>query len=259
MLSLNDKVLRRIFSPENYSARCYLFRDLNSPAPPIPQSAQKVESSCFRFLSTIQSNCNRVAYLPKLNRTKVLTNKQRYRWIELSKDWKMLPPYVQPKHMEETFVLDVNISPSLLYLYLCQLRHMEEFPDIVRITIYLVDLGVDPYLALCAASKIGCSNGGHNYFSFYGYGSENGDSTINVLLALALKWFANNPTKYDKRQCEQGMMFNCSSTITNIIGSLHPILVAIKELDDPLLVDIMATTTLAEAKEQFIKFKGRKT
>lgn len=226
-------------------------------------NAKPKSGLCFsEFLRTVQGTAlNRLAYRPRIHREKLLTDEQVERWIEASVEWKMFPSYLTLDHLHHShFVFRFDdIPPSQLYVYLCHLRHLEEWPDIVRIALHLVDdFHVDPYLAVAMGSKIGCGNSGHNYIAFgYGFDSKPNNKSLPVRTALALKWFIEEPKKYDARTCHAANgSFNCWSTIQQIVAEVPDVYVPPEQFDHPEIIAAMQSKTVEAATDHLKAFQA---
>lgn len=210
---------------------------------------------------------NRIAYKPKINRFgQHLTSSEIERWIERCVEWKLLPPYMEVGHLQDKyFVLKFDdISPSLVYVYLCNLRHYEEWPDVIRISLYLADeLKVDPYLAVTFAAYIGCGTSVHNYLHFDEVWTHKNPTppnpTVSLAHAVALKWYITNPSTYDTRSCYgsgdfSAPTFTCWPTIQKIVQQLPIIKVPGCDLDHPEVVAAINSVDVVSAKKHINKY-----
>lgn len=239
------------------------------------KNAQMLTGVCFsNFLRSVAQNkargksTNTIAYKPHVNRFgNHLTETEINRWIEWCVQWKLLPSYVNVAHLKEShFSLRFgDISPSLIYVYLCNLRHYEEWPDVIRISLYLADeMGVNPYLALAFAANIGCGTTVHNYLDFgiqWSYDKPTPPNpTVSLAHAIAMKWYIENPQKYDSRTCYDGgefsaPAFTCWPTISTIVSSLVTVQVPGCDLDHPAVVAAMESNAANVVKEHVEEYK----
>lgn len=160
---------------------------------------------------------------PKLKRS------ERYTWLELCKQYNLLPNYVIPSTViTGKVVFDMNyIPPSLLYTYLTMMRAIVEYPAFVRAVVYLVNkLKMNFYAAFIYASKYYISNFGHHIINPVGencfYSSNTRDITkmkkIEFHLMASLKKFSENPEEFDNRHITDlgTTHWRCSDTIRKI-------------------------------------------
>lgn len=213
-MKLKKSVLKRRYTTSRYAVEYHLFPERSKSlgtTVTIPKNPKKkkgvvsLKYVCFSGLMGTfvadSKKLNRLCYKPKVN--KILKAKEVERWIDIAKAGRLLPPYVEAEHLKETFLLRCDVSPSLLYVYLCTLRDVEEEPDFVRIASYFIEQGMDIHAAVVAASGITINNCGHHYLALHAPYSEQPTSSISVKLKtiIQLKKFLKNPSEYDKRSC----------------------------------------------------------
>ena len=255
MLKNNAAVFKRKHKSSNYKVEYHLFRERNRSLGglTIPDDVKKkkglvtLKNVCFSGLmgafKADKKKLNRLCYKPRVN--KVIKSKDVKHWIEIAKAGRLLPPYVEFEHLKKTFLLRCNIAPSLLYVYLCTLRDVEEEPDFVRITSHFVDEGMDIHAAIVAASSICINNSGHHYLSLNAAYSERPVSSIRVSLAhiFQLKKFLMNPSRYDKRSCvllKNLTAFSAQNTIGRI-ESAGAGEIPIADLFDKYIADMLSS------------------
>lgn len=215
------------------------------------------------------------------------------RWIELAKQYQLLPGYVDkncikkfndPKVVSEsmydkhsavaggTVIFDVsNLVPSMLYVYLSTLRNLREDPGFVRTSLYFIDiLNMNFFAAYIFASCIAMSTSGHHIIPVvreYVYDQPH-KSTIDSINGIKahIKWmislqrFIKDPSKYDKRNIYDstnhgytGTVFDCSSTISKVCN--HALRVTIDEVFDPDVVGAIMSSSDKVAKEYIESFE----
>lgn len=243
-MKLETEVFKRLHKSSQYDVEYHLFRQRSKTLGPIIIPDLKEEKDvitlkyvCFSgLLGTFSKNLkkiNRICYKPKIN--KILKTSDVKDWIDISKAGKLLPPYIEYEHLKKIFLLRCNIPPSLLYVYLCTLRDLQEEPDFVRITSYLVKNGMDIHAAIVAASSISINNSGHHYLSLYAPYSERPITSVKVSLSniFQLKEFLDNPSTYDKRNC---VLLGSSYAVFSAQNAIHGIsLPSLKDKDIPIL------------------------
>lgn len=214
-LIVDPKILKRQNGYPDFSVTYYLYEeDEKEPKGKVritenPKKEKNVleyaNCACFASVHYGLQNCkhlNRLAYKPTPI-PKFLTNDDILkRWVELAVKWKYLPAYVKPEHVEKTFVLKLEgLSLSLLYIYLCTLRNLYEFPDWVRIAVYLVDdRKVNFHAAMVIASKFACGNSNHNYISLSSSSYDNDTKRLPIKWITGLQRYLADPKKYDNRK-----------------------------------------------------------
>ena len=189
-----------------YKVRFYLWHEPGmEKGVHCPKDLKKIaqdsgDQACFASFLSIVSNSrktkredgkratfNRVYYAPQLR----VTKEQASRWIEISKKAGLLPYYINAQSIEDGFVLKFGylhseVPPSLIYIYLSMLRHMNEYPGLVRVVLYLVDeCKLNIYAAMVLASVTMCGNCGHNFIGYHDYGSM-GSSVIGSIRVQGL-------------------------------------------------------------------------
>lgn len=271
-VSIVDVLKRPARGPSTCQVDYYMYHEEpDDPAqvsipkdPKIVPEVYPVNAACFySFCSYMKQKTpkgnfyNRIAYRPKMERQKTIDVERAKQWVKFCVQYGLLPPYVQPEHLDTTFVFKLDppefkekgICPSLIYMYLCNVRHVEEFPEIPNAVLDLVEGGVDPYLAAAVGAKIGCTNSGHNYLNFgYGYfGQPPSAFQISLGAALALKRFVAEPMKYDDRRCSDISHFQCYDRVHSAGNDIPAqYVVRGKDLSDPRVHAMMNAKTTKE-------------
>jgi hypothetical protein len=168
---------------------------------------------CFAGLSGLISGydskhtdkANRIMYIVQEVKN-ALPPKKRPRWLKLCVRNKMLPKYILEQDLEgDRFTIDfVDISPSLLYVYLSNLRSMQEDALLIQTVFTLTGTyRMDFAAAFVTASKYTLPNSWHSILDLgkpYGSsGSKINNVDVPLHLAVALRRYLKNPTKYDTR------------------------------------------------------------
>lgn len=93
-----------------------------------------------------------------------VTPEEIARWVDICKKYKFMPKGTGKAFITKGyFVVNIGIvSATLLYLYLVMARYLQEEPYFVKTVLYLLDEGIDIYIALTVASYFTASNRGHN-------------------------------------------------------------------------------------------------
>ena len=229
--------------------------------------------ACFsRMLSTVKSSregkggkdkvFNRIAYCPSVG----ITEKNSRQWIELSVQWKLLPRYINLDLLKKHFVIKfgstnkAKIPPSVIYIYLTQLRHLSEAPALVNIALYLAnEFNMNFYAAILLGSQHGCGNSNHHYVEpWFSYGEkERGIENLRVpiRMVIGLRRLLNEPRKYDDRICCKTTTWNAFNCIKSAAGNLPVHFVQAKYLCNPHVVDAMKAETNEEITNHIQTFE----
>lgn len=222
-MKFNDKIVCSKFkNRRGYHVEYTLWRTESKTKLQIPKPMPaKITNVCFSGLIGICNNANkhnRIYYKPRLEPDKnILTKDCAKEWIVIAVKNGLLPEYVKPSGIDKGFVLNLdNLSPSLLYVYLCMIRFVEEDPDFVRSTVYLVSKKkMNMYAAIVIGTMLMCSNSGHHFFRFtkqFGVNPNINRCSVDLKYMISLKRFIDNSKKYDKRltktaSSSPGMMY----------------------------------------------------
>jgi len=205
-MKFNDKIVCNKVSTSRPYHVAYALYESKTKRMQIPKPMpRKTTNICFSGLIHLCRNSNRMYYKPRLEPDiKVLTKTCAKKWVALCVENRLLPEYVQPSGIDDGFVLNLNdISPCLLYVYLCTIRFVEEEPDFVRSVVYLVSKEkMNMYAAIVFGTMLTCSKPGHHYFQFtkqYGVVPNINRCRADLKYMISLKRFVENPKKYDKR------------------------------------------------------------
>lgn len=166
---------------------------------------------CFsNLLSMLKCNKdhNKIYYKMEedLNQKVKLTEEEKYRWIELCVKHKTMPEYITVENIGRKIMeLEVteDLTPSLIFLYLCCFRYFREAPGFIRAVVYLVDkCGMNYYAAFVFASRVCMNYQLHHTVSMirkYGEKLDFEKVTIPLHLIIGLARFIEDPKKYDPR------------------------------------------------------------
>lgn len=177
-----------------------------------------------------------------------LSSEECRRWIELTKQYQLLPDYIdencvemykEPKPVSNsmydkhsavgggTIILDMsNLVPSLLYVYLSTFRNLREDPGFVRTALYLVDkLNVNFFAAYVFAGYIAMDSSGHHILSavrrYYtpgpGEPPKHDRDKISAVQAdivwmISLQRYIKNPSEYDTKDLYKAKSSGYSDT-----------------------------------------------
>ncbi len=211
-----------------------------------------------------------------------ITLEQAKRWLQLLKEHKIIPKYVDENVLHEpkdpavqvagTVVINLDgLSPAQLYMYLSSIRDLHEYSKVVKWVLYLVgECGVDFYAAYTFGCKICSAGGGHHFIALYGrYGDGTTTHqlmTIPISMAIGLHRFAKNPKRYDPRDLIAAsgpssslynrIQFNCSTIIQGISKATYEC--TLDDLADRSIVSAIRSLTDKTARKHIGVFKARK-
>lgn len=193
-----------------------------------------------------------------------LTATEKYAWLRLCKEHKLLPHYVVPSTvMKKRVVFDISETPpSLLYAYLTMMRAVVEYPGFVKGVVYLcTKLDLNFYAAFVYATKIYITNMGHHIISPYREYRSNTDRIsgmkgIEAHLMINLKRFVDNISEIDSRHMSAISRggWQCSNNIdraSNIRCSLR-----LPDIFKPSLEKAIMAETVVESQQYLDEIKS---
>lgn len=174
---------------------------------------QQHTNICFRALGgqlDSGDKPNRILYKPEITVDPAICKE----WVRICTSIGLLPSYVRKMDWEKNgFVFDTHIPRSLLYVYLCNARHMKEEFDLVNAAVALATkFNLEPHAAIIFATKVMTRNSGHGYvpevpYYWYAASSERPClSTFQIKLKdiLGFRNFILEPSKYDTKMTGVG-------------------------------------------------------
>jgi len=232
---------------------------------------------CFsNLLSMLKNNKdhNKVYYKMEedVSQSVKLTETEKHEWIELCTKYKTMPGYITKNDIDKkTMIIEVddeNVTPSLLFIYLCCFRYFREDPGFIKAVVYLVNnLKMNYYAAFVLASRICMSYNLHhilNTVRLYSEKFEMDNVTVPLNVMMGLSRIVNDPKKYDTRGPRDynntgGFnQFRCASNINNISKIKYECL--IQDLFDKNIIEaIMAPSDKMSQKhlDKFISYKDK--
>lgn len=225
------------------------------PVAPEKHDGYNLEGVCFSDLLYEVSNYNRIYYKPGTN----LSKNQTKQWIDFCVKYKLLPSYVSSDQSGYVLKIDNEVPPSLLYVWLCLIRHVWENPDFCVSVIHLVENEMDVYAALVTATLFNVNGAGHNFLSLSSSDQYDYLTLAKVRIPIAhiisLRRFMENPKKYDNRICGKadGKYWRTSTKIESIFKM--PKRLTFKQLFKPMVVKAIYAETDEEAKKLLAEVK----
>lgn len=214
-------------------------------------------AACFANLPSqldkLKDTTTIVKYQPACH--KDLTNEEIARWISLNIEYKTLPADIQ--HTQEGYAINATDKHySLLYVYLCMLRFMEDDHKIVKGTILLVDkYKVDFYVAFTIASKLLTHNSGHHFFymnASWGVKLNVNNTFVPIRWVIGLQRLVNHPHLIET----VASAFEGEATIKSLCG-IENFKISYKSRNSKYIKKAIYSTTDEEAKKYIAMFEKR--
>jgi len=198
-----------------------------------------------------------------------LANEEKHRWIELCISYGTMPDYITIENIDKKImVLEIteDLTPSLIFVYLCCFRYYREDPGFIRAMIYLVDkCEMDYYAAFVFATRICLNYDLHHFLTGirrYGDKPKLEDVVVNLNHIIGLSRFLRDPKKYDSRGArshKSGGSFNqfqCASTIEGISSLNHKC--KVQDLFDPDVLKAIYAETDSDSQKHLDEFLANK-
>ena len=201
-----------------------------------------------------------------------LTKAEKYKWVELCVKHKTMPEYITKDDIDKKIMIidvnDKNITPSLIFIYLCCFRYFREDPGFIKAIVYLVTkCEMNYYAAFVFASRVCINYDLHHILNIVRRYSEKFDvykikMPLNVIIGLSR--IVNDPKKYDKRgprDYKSGGGFNqfrCASNIHDISKIKYDCL--LQDLfDKNILKSIVSSSDETSQKylDEFLSYKDK--
>ena len=245
-VDLNE--IKKANPTNSYRVVYYIWTDPN-PEQYIPQTydkCRKIDSVCFAELKTAEEN--RICYIP----VPKLSPEEQAEWIKLCQDNALLPKNLL--YEAGTYSLKMDDFPrSLVYIYLTNIRVMDEESAIPRATMMLVKkYGIHPLLALVYAVRM------VGVFSIHLYLPCSADYTatptrfLDLDTVIGLKACLADPTKHFTKS-----YFGAVDTVKQIghklvtTMGLHEKMIASKYMTSHRIMRMLSSS---DAKEHLVEF-----
>jgi len=198
------------------------------------------ESVCFTSIrGSIEKKYNTLVYCftdENMADMAYLTTKEVRRWIRLCKYYRFIDKGISikfgVKHPYVVIKFD-SYTKNQLYVYLCSIRYLVEWPHYVRMVLAFYDNKLPFYSAFMAASRIVINNSVHHILPVLRCYGERFDKHVNIYNAtiplnilIGLKLFLLDPKKYDKKSVYNGS-FSCERKLSDMHLSLRSLKTAI--------------------------------
>jgi len=201
-----------------------------------------------------------------------LTKQEKHKWVELCVEHKTMPEYITKDNIDKKVMIinvdDENITPSLIFIYLCCFRYFREDPGFIRAVVYLVSkYKMNYYAAFVFASRVCMSYDLHHILGIVRQYAEKFDiNTVTVPLHIitGLVRIVNDPKKYDTRgprDHDAGGGFNqfrCANRINDISKVKYNC--SLQDLfDKNVLKSVMSSSDKTSKKylDKFISYKDK--
>jgi len=199
-----------------------------------------------------------------------LTKTEKHKWVELCVKHKTMPEYITKDDIDKKImtidVEDENITPSLIFIYLCCFRYFREDPGFIRAVVYLVKkCKMNYYAAFVFASRACLNYDLHHILSIVRRYSEKFDVykiTVPLNVIIGLSRIVNGPKKYDKRgprDYKSGGGFNqfrCADNIHSISKTKYDC--SLQDLFDKNILKAIISSSDETSKKYLDKFLSYK-
>ena len=219
-----------------------------------PRNIQKCSSACFADLHTMFSQKKSNTLFYHVNQIHCAVTSKMSTWLEILAKEKVIPEYCGKNTFKSgTIILDISEMPiPTIYVRLCMLRYLREYPKVIISSLYLMELGLDFFSAVvfCAGKLIWGS--GHNFVeSTNKYGNPGlscNEALIDVRLIWAIRELIVNRSAHSKYYLSNRWVgFQTIKTIEQITKKLPLLKVTLAELLRPDLAE-----TLRNSNEKYV-------
>jgi len=165
-----------LYDKENVSASINLANELKKAE---SKAVENTNNSCFAnmssnlitFATRYNKIPNRIMFIvhPKQHTKVHLSKKEIERWVKECKVHKLMPLGIGALFMKTMYFIikPENLNIQQIYLYLMSARYIQEEPYFVRTLLYLLDEGIDFWIAICLTCTMTGANAGHGYLPVY--------------------------------------------------------------------------------------------
>jgi hypothetical protein len=198
-----------------------------------------------------------------------LTDEEKHHWIELCVTHGTMPDYITIGDIDKkVMVLKIveDLTPSLIFIYLCCFRYYREDTGFVRAMVYLVNkCGMNYYAAFVFATRVCINYDLHHILTgVRRYGDSIGpeEAIIRLSDVIGLSRFLKNPKKYDSRGPRSHKntgsfnQFQCASTIEKISSVRHDC--KVQDLFDLNILKAISAENDSDSKEYLDGFLADK-
>lgn len=230
------------------------------------------DAVCFSSIRySIDKKYNALVYtLTNINLTDMsfLSTKEVRRWLKLCKRYGFIGNDVSikfgVKHPYVVIRFD-NYTKNQLYVYLCSIRYLVEWPHYVRAVLTLYDAGLPFYSAFVAASRLVIDNSVHHILTVLRHYGEHWsthralfDAEFDLRYLVSLKLLIFDFGKYDNHNVYNSK-FSCSSVLNKLKdASYFATDITIKELFTNELKSLANTDNLEEMKSYYNEYLKNK-
>ena len=226
------------------------------------------DAACFSGIRGSISKCyNSLAYVltdANIKYMSTLSMKEVRKWIRLCKNYGFIGKDVSikfgVKHPYIVMKFD-NYTKNQLYIYLCSIRYLAEWPHYVKAVLTFYDSGLPFYSAFVAASRLTIDSTVHHFISvlklygeYFTTHNEIFDAGFNIRYLIGLKLMLSNFKKYDTYNVYTER-FNCVDCITCTAPSKFNCKVLIKELFTNELKNLANAKTLDQMEKYYKEYE----
>ncbi|MEA3295948.1 MAG: hypothetical protein U9Q27_02305 [Patescibacteria group bacterium] len=227
-----------------------------------PINIKKETNICFTNLHRIFDKKKHNTLFYQVNKVhKSVINKMPI-WLEILAKEKIIPEYCG-KNTFKSGIIVLNILEMTIpeiYIRLCMIRNLREYPKIVLCSLYLMELGLDFFSAVVFCASTLTWSSGHNFVSsICVYGQSKilyNKILINAGIIWATRELVLNGSKHLKYYLGNNWNgFNVIKTVNNIAKRLPLLEVTIEELLRPDLAKILKNSDEKCVEEFFNNYK----
>lgn len=219
-----------------------------------PKNVKERSGACFADLRHMFIKERHNTFFYRVNNVHKSVIDKMPAWLETLTKEKIIPKYNnKDMSISGTIILDITKTTiPTIYIKLCMLRYLREYPKVVIGSLYLMKLGIDFFTAVtfCASKLIWSS--GHNFiFSTCKYGESDSPynkALIDARLIWATRELTINGSRHSKYHLGNAWIgFQAIKTIDEIVKKLPLLEVTLAELLRPDL-----TRALKNSDEKYV-------
>lgn len=211
-----------------------------------PKNIKEYTGACFANLCRMFNKKKHNTLFYRVDKVHGSVTDKMPTWLEILAKEKIIPEYCGKDTFKSgTVVLNISeMTIPTIYIRLCMLRYLREYPKVIIGSLYLMELGLDFFSAVtfCASNLIWSS--GHNFvLPMCRYGQSNfpyNETLINANIIWAVRELTLNGLRHSK-YCfsDTWAGFRTIKTVENIAKKIPQLKVTLAELLRPDLVIVL--------------------
>lgn len=219
-----------------------------------PKNIEECSGACFADLYRVFDKEKHNTLFYRVTKVHKSVIDKMSAWLEILTKEKVISKY-NNKNMSTSGTIILNIAQTTIptiYIKLCLLRYLREYPRIVIGSLYLMELGLDFFTAITFCTNKLIWHSGHSFiFSEHKYGQSGcpySKATINAGLIWATRELVINGSKHSEYYLGSGWTgFETIKTVNRIAKKLPLLKVTLAEL---LRLDL--AMTLKNPDEKYV-------